>query len=154
MSLHPLREAASIVAAAITVALGGCDGPVSDRPVATVDRAVNAIAAVPATSSAPAIALNAQPHHPAAEAPALPVGTKETVPQAASVNPELASWLAAVNPDSDPLVRRHALEVWAWSPTHSLDLVGAAMVDPDDSIRERAQQLAEESLLRSSQKHE
>ena len=50
--------------------------------------------------------------------------------------------------DPDPQMRRVALEQWAREPTESLDLVAAALVDPDESIRERAEQVFEEVLAR------
>jgi hypothetical protein len=51
--------------------------------------------------------------------------------------------------DPDPRVRRFALEQRARNPTESLDLVTTAMVDAEDSIRERAEQLFEEALART-----
>lgn len=59
-----------------------------------------------------------------------------------------AAWPVPVMQDEDPRVRRFALEQWARNPTESLDLVGAAMVDPDESIRERAAQIFDEALAR------
>jgi hypothetical protein len=50
--------------------------------------------------------------------------------------------------DPDPRVRRFALGQRARNPTESLDLVTAAMVDPEESIRERAEQLFEDALAR------
>jgi hypothetical protein len=50
--------------------------------------------------------------------------------------------------DPDPRMRRFALEQWAREPTGSLDVVAAALVDPDESIRERAEQVFEAALAR------
>jgi hypothetical protein len=47
----------------------------------------------------------------------------------------------------DPRVRRFALEQWARNPTPSLDLVTAAMVDEEETIRERAEGLFNEALI-------
>jgi hypothetical protein len=49
----------------------------------------------------------------------------------------------------DPRARRFALEQWARNPTESLDLVSAALVDPEESIRERAEQVFEGALART-----
>jgi hypothetical protein len=49
--------------------------------------------------------------------------------------------------DPDPRSRRFALEQWAREPTESLDVMAAALVDPDESIRERAEQVFEAALL-------
>ncbi len=57
-----------------------------------------------------------------------------------------APWPPAAMQDPDPRMRRFALEQWAREPTESLDLVTAAMVDPDESIRERAEQVLEQVL--------
>ncbi len=50
--------------------------------------------------------------------------------------------------DPDPRMRRFALEQWAREPTGSFDPVAAALVDPDESIRERAEQVFETALAR------
>ena len=50
--------------------------------------------------------------------------------------------------DPDPRMRRFELEQWAREPTGSLDVVAAALVDPDESIRERAEQVFEAALAR------
>jgi hypothetical protein len=50
--------------------------------------------------------------------------------------------------DPDPRLRRFALEQWAREPTESLDVAAAALVDPEESIRERAEQIFEDALAR------
>lgn len=49
----------------------------------------------------------------------------------------------------DPRQRRHALERWARTLDASPDVAAMAMLDPDESIRERAQQLFEARLVSS-----
>jgi hypothetical protein len=79
-----------------------------------------------------------------------------TLPPAATHAPAMAGSLVATGPawppaamqDADPRMRRFALEQWAREPTESLDVVTAAMVDPDESIRERAEQVFEDVLAR------
>lgn len=53
------------------------------------------------------------------------------------------AWLAAARDDPDPNVRLDALETWAQNPGESLDPVTNALVDPDESVRTRAQELVE-----------
>ena len=48
----------------------------------------------------------------------------------------------------DPAIRLYALEVWAFDPGERLDPVTHALVDPDESVRARAQELLEEALSR------
>lgn len=57
-----------------------------------------------------------------------------------------APWPSVAMVSDDPRVRRTALEDWARNPTESLDLVTAAMVDPEESIRERAQQIFDNEM--------
>lgn len=62
--------------------------------------------------------------------------------------PRAPAWLAAAREDPDPNVRLHALETWAENPGESLDPVTYALVDPDESVRARAQELFEQELAR------
>jgi hypothetical protein len=62
--------------------------------------------------------------------------------------PAVVAWPPAEMQAPDPRMRRFALEQWAREPTESLDLVAAALVDPEESIRERAEQIFEEALAR------
>ena len=52
----------------------------------------------------------------------------------------------AYNSPLDVTSRLVALERWAQELNGPLDVVSAAMVDPDEGVRERAQQLFEEAL--------
>ena len=58
------------------------------------------------------------------------------------------AWLAAAREDPDPNVRLHALGTWAQHPGESLDPVTYALVDPDETVRARAQELLEQELAR------
>lgn len=58
------------------------------------------------------------------------------------------AWLAAAREDPDPNVRLHALGAWAQHPGDSLDPVTYALVDADEAVRARAQELVEEALAR------
>ncbi len=48
----------------------------------------------------------------------------------------------------DPRVRMRALETWAQHPGDKLDPVTYALMDPDESVRARAQELLEAVLAR------
>lgn len=65
-------------------------------------------------------------------------------PQAEDTPP----WLAELLHASDPNVRIQALDAWARQPGASLDPVTYALVDPDASVRARAQEVLEEELAR------
>ena len=61
---------------------------------------------------------------------------------------ELPTGLAAALHDPDPRVRIRALEAWAQHPGEDLNPVTYALVDPDESVRARAQELLESVLSR------
>ena len=55
-------------------------------------------------------------------------------------------WLAEMLHSTDPNVRVQGLDAWARHPGTSLDPVTYALVDPDESVRARAQALFDEAL--------
>jgi hypothetical protein len=55
-------------------------------------------------------------------------------------------WLAEPGHDGDPNARMQALESWSRQPGASLDPFTHALVDPDESVRARAQELFEQAL--------
>lgn len=60
------------------------------------------------------------------------------------------SWYAAVREHPDVTVRLQALELWAQQPGDALDPVTYALVDGDESVRARAQELYEQQLTRAA----
>lgn len=50
--------------------------------------------------------------------------------------------------DPDPAIRLSALEAWALHPGPTLDPVTYALVDADEAVRARAQEVLEEVLAR------
>ncbi len=58
------------------------------------------------------------------------------------------SWQAVAREDADPRVRLHAVETWSQKPGNTLDPATHAMVDEDETVRARAQQLFEDALAR------
>lgn len=67
---------------------------------------------------------------------------KLPVPLSAAEEP---AWLTEARNDPDPRVRLNAIEAWARNPGESLDPVTYALVDPDEQVRARAQELFEEA---------
>jgi hypothetical protein len=63
---------------------------------------------------------------------------REELPPAQSAKPQ----------EPDPNVRIQALEAWVQEPGVSLNPVTYALVDPDESVRARAQELFEQELER------
>lgn len=63
---------------------------------------------------------------------------------------QVETWLDAAREDPDPRVRLHAIESWAAKPGKTLDPMTYALVDPDETVRARAQELFEEALERRS----
>jgi len=57
-------------------------------------------------------------------------------------------WLAELLQSPDPNVRIQALDAWARQPTASLNPVTYALVDSDESVRARAQEILEQELAR------
>lgn len=95
------------------------------------------------------------PSHPRVEATSLSlrgeslrdekVSKKLPVPVSRLEEP---AWLTEARNDPDPRVRLNAIEAWARNPTDSLDQLTYALVDADEQVRARAQELLEEELSR------
>jgi hypothetical protein len=121
------RPIAAVAAALVAAALcASCDRQaVNSLPS---PRTAAPASAVPAVARSPSLA-------PAAQS-------------APAAVPTSSPWPPVQMQDPDPRMRRFALEQWAREPTDSLDLVAAALVDPEESIRERAEQVFEEVLAR------
>jgi len=87
----------------------------------------------------------AHPPEPSAQTTAAPVFRYGERTQTQTPDP---AWLAAAREDPDPNVRLHALGTWAQHPSESLDPVTYVLVDPDETVRSRAQELLEQELAR------
>lgn len=59
-------------------------------------------------------------------------------------------WLAELRLHPDPTVRRQALESWAEQPSADLDPLTYALVDEDDTVRTRAQELYTQQLAQEA----
>ena len=69
-------------------------------------------------------------------------------PYAGRTETELLTGLAEALSNPDPRVRIRALETWAQHTGDKLDPVTYALVDPDESVRTRAQELLEAVVAR------
>ncbi|MFN0315949.1 MAG: hypothetical protein ACKVQA_13040 [Burkholderiales bacterium] len=61
---------------------------------------------------------------------------------------EQLEWLSTAREDLDPSARLQAIEEWARGSQEGLDPVTHALLDPDESVRARAQELWEAALTR------
>ena len=62
--------------------------------------------------------------------------------------PEEPAWIVEARENPDPNARLRAIEAWAHNPGETLNPFTYALVDPDESVRARAQELLEEALVR------
>ncbi|WP_423719910.1 hypothetical protein [Nitrospira sp. NS4] len=58
------------------------------------------------------------------------------------------SWYAEAREHPDATVRLQAIEQWAQQPGESIDVLTQALVDGDEQVRARAQELWEQQLAR------
>ena len=139
MGRHLIR---SLCFAALAAALGlyGCDR----SPPLTADRSASRAAADRGEAAGRQVA---QPDglHGLPTSRHLAVANAAGEPQSENDPPP---WLAELFHSPDPNVRVQALDAWARRPTTSLDPVTYALVDPDESVRSRAQEVLEQELAR------
>jgi hypothetical protein len=57
-------------------------------------------------------------------------------------------WLAELRESPDATIRLHALELWAQQPGEGIDPLTYALVDEDEEVRARAEELYEQQLAR------
>jgi len=117
---------------AVVVSLYGCGGSSSDI---SGDRSGRA-------TSPETVALRRAPENTTTDARRSVLNESERHPT------EEPAWLTAECDDPDPSVRLQAIEVWVREPGEALDLLTYALVDSDESVRSRAQDLLEEELAR------
>jgi len=55
-------------------------------------------------------------------------------------------WYEAVRESPDVDVRMQAVELWAQQPSHMRDQLASALLDEDEAVRERAEELYEQQL--------
>ena len=115
------------------LAIAGCGDLAGDPANRQRSPAVaRAAGSVPARETGPANLHAANPRRP--------------VDHEAYADDVLMSW--GLHADPDPAIRLYALEAWALHPGSTLDPVTYALVDADESVRARAQEVFEEVLAR------
>jgi hypothetical protein len=137
---HHLVRNLSYTAIAAALALQGC-GKSSE---ARLDRSSSWVAGSAPTVRPSASGFDAA--HKTSRPERLPVARAPPIGQGRTEDPP--SWLAELLRAPDPNVRIQGLDAWARQPTVSLDPVTNALVDPDESVRTRAQELLEQELAR------
>ena len=138
MARHLVRSLWFAVLVAAFV-LEGCGKPSLGSP----DRPLHSLAALTAAADPPTVPPEADRGSKTSER--LP-GVVRPFAQDQTQDPPL--WLAELLHAPDPNVRVQALDAWAQHPGVSLDPVTYALVDPDESVRARAQEVFEQELAR------
>jgi hypothetical protein len=123
-----------LLALAAAVSLPGCGGSSPDRKDRTPSPKTDIVAPRKASEN-------------------IPTDGRRSAPRSALNNNERhltkePAWLTAECDDPDPSVRLQAIEAWAREPEETLDPLTYALVDPDESVRARAQEFLEEALAR------
>jgi hypothetical protein len=90
---------------------------------------------------------HAAPTQPAASPAALP--DEQTTAEEAQ-RQAWDRWYASAREHPDVGVRLQALELWAQQPSEAIDPVTAALVDEDEQVRTRAEELYEQQLTREA----
>jgi hypothetical protein len=133
----------------VLLGLSGCGQsgtePPSARDSPASVTAIGSVAGPAAPVARPQVSPDspkAAPHHPT---PAVP----STTPASDQREQEAwREWYAAARESSDVSVRLQALEQWAQRPGESLDPVTYGLVDQDETVRDRAQALWDQQLMR------
>ncbi len=138
--LRHLVRGLCFAALAAALVLQGCGKP----SPGSLDRPLQPVAARAATADPP-------PAPPAARRGAK-ISERSSAPSASSLEQFGAEdprpWLAELLHAPDANVRVQALDAWARLPSASLDPVTYALVDPEESVRARAQEVLEQELAR------
>ncbi len=127
----------------LTATLVGCDAAAPEGVPGPRQIGLHA----PTTAALPAAVVPPMPTLAAARAASVQAVAGQ-VPDGPTIGNPSAAVAPAPAPPLDVTNRLVALERWAQDPRAPLEVVTTAMVDPDESVRERAQQLFEEALAR------
>jgi len=138
MARH-LARGLCLAALAAALALEGC----AKQSPASLERTGQPGAARGAAVDPPSSAIAARSSNTSEKLPAIGAPRRERYP-----TDDPPPWLAELLHASDPNVRVQALDAWARQPGESLDPVTYALVDPDETVRARAQEVLERELAR------
>jgi hypothetical protein len=143
----------ALLALALLVGLAACGSPSPDAP-----RSSHAIGSAGAVGSPQRLTqpASAPPGQLSTEAPRVTT----SAPNAASPDEQIIAdqaqrqawdnWYAAAREHPDVGVRLMALEHWAQQPSETIDPVTAALVDEDEEVRTRAEELYDQHLTREA----
>jgi hypothetical protein len=133
-----------LIALAVVVSLPGCGKSSTDRPDQGSSPVVAGHDSFLASGPEDLHSWKASKKLPAPLS-SLPSATRDNEQYQTEGMP---AWLAGALDDPDPHMRIQALGAWAQHPGEILYLLTNALVDPDESVRARAQELLEEALAR------
>ena len=144
-------------------ALVGCGSPSPEGPMSGPTTGSTAVVVSPPAGDAPRARLAAQ-QAPAPDtrrtdssrttrpaSAAASAGTPPSDERAAADQAQRAAreqWFAELPESPDATVRLQALETWAQQPGKGIDPLTYALVDEDESVRARAEELYEQQLAR------
>lgn len=163
---------------ALVLTVGSCGSPASDQPASSsgssVSRATDrvpvntAVSSTAPSGSSLAGAAGELTPFPARREVSVSLGTSgtgtvatkngdrllaESVPSTESYFQRAAreQWYAAMREAPEAGMRLYALEHWAQQPGEAIDSVTYALVDEDESVRTRAQELYEQRVAREAE---
>ena len=138
------------------MALVGCGSPAPEGPLSGPHTGSAAAAvAIPAGAAPPAptpdqrrtdASRATSPVPTAASAGTPPSDVRTIADQAQRAARE--RWFAELRESPDAMVRLQALELWAQQPGKGIDPLTYALVDEDEAVRARAEELYEQQLAR------
>ena len=135
-------------------ALVGCGSPSPEGPLSGHHTgSAPAVVAIPAGAAPPALdqrrtdASRATSPVPTASSATLPPSDAQTLAEQAQ-RAARERWFAELRESPDATVRLQALEHWAQQPGKGIDPLTYALVDEDEAVRARAEELYEQQLAR------
>ena len=138
----------------LLVGLSACGSPSPEAPVSgPTSGSAAAVVAIPAGTAPPAPDTR-RPDASRATRPASAAASAGTPPsdeRAAADQAQRAArerWFAELRESPDATVRLQALEAWAQKPGTGIDPLTYALVDEDEAVRARAEELYEQQLAR------
>lgn len=141
----PIRSAWGFV---MVLGLMGCGQPTTEPVTSALVPPRAGETSVTAKPAPPSVQTKVAPLQPATGAS--PPVEKERQERQEAEAAQWEQWYATARESSDVSVRLQALETWAQQPSDQIDPVTYGLVDQDDSMRQRAQELYEQQLTREA----
>lgn len=131
----------------VLLAMSSCGQPTAE-PVGSGPKSVGETIAAKRSAPPSVQAKSAPPAQPVTVA--VPTTDHDAHAHQAVETAQWEQWYATARDSPDVSVRLQALETWAQRPGDQLDPVTYGLVDQDDSVRRRAQELYEQQLAREA----